>query len=256
MRAPVLPLVLLLGVALAAGCGSDEESAAEPPAFEGVPWVLASGLDVDGWESARPSAVFAGGTVGGSGGCNRYTASYTVDGEELRIGTVAATRMACPPPADAVESAYLAALGRVAEWRTDVEELLLLDVDGAELLRFRGATPVGDWEATAVLSGNAFASPLPGTRITATFAEDGTLVGSAGCNTYRTTYRTERGGIEIGPPAATKKACAAPDGVMEQESAFLAALPTAVHYRVDGDSLALTSADGTYVASFSRASGP
>ena len=37
---------------------------------------------------------------------------------------------------------------------------------------------------------------------------------------------------------------------MEQETAYLAALPTAVAYRVDGDSLALLRADGTYVASF------
>ncbi len=40
---------------------------------------------------------------------------------------------------------------------------------------------------------------------------------------------------------------------MEQEAAYLAVLPTAVRYRVDGGSLALLSADGTYVASYTRA---
>jgi hypothetical protein len=40
---------------------------------------------------------------------------------------------------------------------------------------------------------------------------------------------------------------------MEQEAAYLAALPTAVHYRLDGGSLALLAADGTYVASYIRA---
>ncbi len=43
---------------------------------------------------------------------------------------------------------------------------------------------------------------------------------------------------------------------MEQEAAYLAALPAAVSYRVDGDSLALLTADGTYVASFVRAPAP
>jgi heat shock protein HslJ len=43
---------------------------------------------------------------------------------------------------------------------------------------------------------------------------------------------------------------------MEQEAAYLAALPTAVRYRVDGGSLALLSADGTYVVSFARAAKP
>ena len=44
--------------------------------------------------------------------------------------------------------------------------------------------------------------------------------------------------------------CPEPEGVMEQEAAYLAALPTATNYRVDGRSLALLSADGTYVVSF------
>jgi hypothetical protein len=52
------------------------------------------------------------------------------------------------------------------------------------------------------------------------------------------------------PPAATKKACADPDGVMEQEAAYLAALPSATQFRVDGGALALLAADGTYVASY------
>jgi hypothetical protein len=71
-----------------------------------------------------------------------------------------------------------------------------------------------------------------------------------------TTYATDQGGIEISPPASTRKACAAPEGVMEQEAAYLAALPTAAQYRLDGGSLALLSADGTYVASYVRAPGP
>jgi heat shock protein HslJ len=164
--------------------------------------------------------------------------------------------MACAPPADAVERAYVSALGRVAGWRSDGAELVLLDGDGAELLRYSTATPVGEWNATAIQTGVALASPLPGTEITATFADHGTLTGSAGCNSYATTYTTERGKITIAPPAATEKACAAPDGVMEQEAAYLAALPTEVSYRVDGGSLALLSADGTYVASYARPTKP
>ena len=37
---------------------------------------------------------------------------------------------------------------------------------------------------------------------------------------------------------------------MEQEAAYLAALPRATHFRVNGAALALLSADGTYVASY------
>jgi heat shock protein HslJ len=253
VRVCVAALLFAFPLGLAAGCGGDDGHATEASSLADVPWIVSSGLDVPGWESVRPSATFADGTVGGSTGCNRFTASYTVDGDALEIGTIASTKIACPPPADAVEREYLDALGRVAGWRLENQDLLLLDSDGAELLRYRAATPVGDWHATVIQTGLALVSPLPGTEVTARFAADGTLTGSAGCNTYRTTYTTTRGGIEIAPPAATKKACSAPDGILEQEAAYLAALPTANHYRVDGDSLALLRPDETFVASYVRA---
>ena len=165
----------------------------------------------------------------------------------------------CIRDRDGVEREYLAAFGRVTGWRLDgdgAELVLLDDDDDAELLRFGQASPVGDWEVTAFLTGNAVSSPLPGSTITASFAEDGALTGSAGCNTYTTRFTTNQGDIEIGSPASTKKFCPAPEGVMEQETAYLAAIPTAVRYRVDGASLALLSADGTYIATFQPASQP
>ena len=83
-----------------------------------------------------------------------------------------------------------------------------------------------------------------------TFANDGTLSGSAGCNSYTTSYTLDGGEIEIAPPAATKKACAAPEGVMEQEAAYVAELPSATHFSAEGGTLALLAGDGTYVASY------
>jgi len=250
MRIAVMLVLLTLGLA---ACGEDESTEGEGPSFEGVPWLLSSGIDVAGWQAVAPSATFADGTVGGSTGCNRYTAGYTVDGDSLDIGEVASTRMACPPPADAVEREYLAALGRVEGWRLEDDDLVLVDADDSDVLRYRAATPTGDWEVTSFLDGDALASPLPGTSITARFEADGTLSGSAGCNGYSASFTIDTGAIEIAQPAATRKACAEPEGVMEQEAAYLAALPTAVRYRIDGGSLALLSADGTYVAAYARA---
>ena len=250
-----LALGLALGLVVG-GCGSDDDEEAETQgeaaSLENVPWVLSSGLDVEGWEQAAPSVTFADGTVGGSTGCNRFTASYTLDGDAVELGTIASTQIACPPPADAVERAYVDALGRVAGWRLDGEELVLLDEDDAEVLRYGAASPVGEWEVTAFLNGDAVSSPLPGTTLTATFGDDGSLSGSSGCNNYMSTYTTNQGAIEIEPPGGTKKFCAEPEGVMEQEAAYLAALPTAVQYRIDGGSLSLLSADGTTVVTFVR----
>jgi heat shock protein HslJ len=64
------------------------------------------------------------------------------------IGQIATTRMACPSPADTIEQEYLAALTRVAAWRTEEGEVVLVDADEAELLRYERATPVGRRQVT------------------------------------------------------------------------------------------------------------
>jgi heat shock protein HslJ len=235
-------IALLLGIAALAGCGDDGGEAATTPSFEGVPWALRSG----------PSATFTEGTVAGSAGCNRFTASYTVDGDTLEISSAAGTNMACPPPADRVEREFLAALERVASWQLDGGELVLADADGKELLRFSEASPAGAWVATMLRQRDAVSSPLPGTEVTAVFGEDGTLAGTAACNTYRATYEIDGAAITIGEPAATEKACTTPEGVMEQEQAYLSALPLAASYTVEGDRLSLLTSKGTFVAIYER----
>jgi heat shock protein HslJ len=51
--------------------------------------------------------------------------------------------MACPPPRDAIEQAYVAALDQVVSWSVDGEELVLSDGEG-ELLRYTQARTGGD----------------------------------------------------------------------------------------------------------------
>ena len=228
----------------------------ERPELEGVPWVLVAGIDVEGWAAFAPSATLDGQRISGSTGCNRFTAAYALDGAALAVGPVAATRMACPPPAEAVERAYAGALERVAGWRVEEGELVLLAADGGELLRYEAATPAGSWRATGLLRGDVFASVLPGTEITAEFGEGGDLAGTAGCNRYRAAYLAERGGLEITQPASTLMACLEPAGVMEQEAAYLEAIVAARRYRLDGRALELLRADGYRVAAFVRAASP
>jgi heat shock protein HslJ len=256
VRSVVVPVVSLVVVALVAGCGGDEEGGSDAGTLEGRPWVLTSGVDVpQDVAVAWPSATFADGTVSGSTGCNQFSGPYTVDGDSLELGQLAQTQMACAPPADRIEQSYVAALGRVARWRVDGEELVLADADDAELLRYAPATPVGEWEVTGLLRGDASVSPLAGTELTARFAEDGSLSGSSGCNRYTTAFTTDKGSITIDPPAGTKKACAEPEGVTEQEAAYLAALPTAVSYRLAGSVLELIDADGKRLVTYARAMG-
>jgi hypothetical protein len=45
----------------------------------------------------------------------------------------------------------VAALEQVAGWHSEGEELVLVDGDGAELLRYGVATPTGSWETMGLL---------------------------------------------------------------------------------------------------------
>jgi heat shock protein HslJ len=249
MRSAVGPLVAAAVSVLVAGCGDEQGGGAGAPSLQGTPWVLSGGIDVEGWERFAPSLTFGPERFGGFTGCNQYGGAYTVDGITLELGEIAMTLIGCPPPAGDVERELLAALGRVAEWRVDGAQLVLAGADGTELLRFDVASPIGSWSAT---DGGELESLVTGVHITATFTEDAQLRGGAGCNTYRTTYAIDGSAIEISPPASTKKFCAEPEGVMEQEMRYLAALAGAERFRVDGNVLRLTRADGSPVVSFAR----
>jgi len=111
---------------------------------------------------------------------------------------------------------------------------------------------VGAWSATAYASGGSLTQPLPGTRLTAVFGPDGTLVGSTGCNTYRTGYETDGDAITIAPAAATRKFCAEPEGVMGQEAAFHQVLAAVSRFALVGDSLELYDAGGTIAVALTR----
>jgi heat shock protein HslJ len=239
-------------LATLAGCGDEPGGGApvQSGALTGAPWQLVAGIDVAGWERVAPSVQFQNGTVSGSTGCNRFSTSYTLDGDKLTIVPPATTMMACDEPGQSVEPAFLAALGEVAGWRIEDGALALLDEDGGQVLRFDVASPVGTWDTTSFLQDNAVSSPLPGTHLTATFTDDGTLTGSAGCNTYTATYTAERGKIHIGQLATTRKLCTEPEGVMEQEQQYVAALPQATAYTVEGEQLSLLTPAGTFVATF------
>jgi heat shock protein HslJ len=76
---------------------------------------------------------FAGKTVGGSAGCNRYNASYTADGDHLSVTAPRQTRMICPNPAGVMEQErhFLAALQAATTYRLADDRLELLGADGS-----------------------------------------------------------------------------------------------------------------------------
>jgi heat shock protein HslJ len=113
------------------------------------------------------------------------------------------------------------------------------------------ALPGTRWTALAMNNGKqAVASVVAEADITAEFAPDGSLTGSAGCNRYMTSYTLDGETITIRPPGLTRRACAPP--VMEQEQQYTAALERAATYRLDADRLELRDAAGSLQVTYRR----
>ncbi|HJS28208.1 MAG TPA: META domain-containing protein [Anaerolineales bacterium] len=196
--------------------------------------------------------------VSGTAGCNNYNTSYTVDGSSLTFSDpAAATLMACAEPVMIQEQAYFQALAATASFELRDDRMTWLDADGNSLAEFESQSQDLAGTSWTVISYNtgqaAVVSLISGTEITADFAEDGQLGGSAGCNTYFASYETEGNSIRIGAPGSTRMFCAEPEGLMEQESQYLAALQTAATYRIEGSTMEMRTADGALAAMFSRA---
>lgn len=74
----------------------------------------------------------ADGKVNGSAGCNRYFASYQLEGEKLTLSAVGTTRKICPSPEGVMkdEQGFLRSLSTTSAYRIHDRELRLLDDQG------------------------------------------------------------------------------------------------------------------------------
>lgn len=258
----------------ASACGSDDtgdEATTTSPAttapasasasLAGTSWNLASAMTEGSSAAAVGSASLAfdadGTTLNGSTGCNQFAGTYTQNGADLTIALGPMTLVACADPAAAAqEQAITAGMPQVASF-TMGDQLVLQDASGAELLTYdpglaglAGTT----WTATGVNNGKQGVESNAQTGLaTATFGADGTISGSAGCNTYSGSYtETGDGGLTISPLATTRKACE--DALMTLESQFLAAMGAVTTYSIAADQLTLRDDGGAMQATFVLAS--
>jgi heat shock protein HslJ len=169
---------------------------------------------------------------------------------------MAMTMMMCEQAIMDQESAYINALGQVKTYSISNDRLSLKGADGKDILVFQAQSQDLSgisWEAVNFNNGNqAIVGVITGTALTAEFGRDGTLSGNGGCNNYNGPYKVDGEEIKIGPLASTMMACTEPEGVMEQETQYLAALQMAESFQVEGQVLELRRSDGTLVVIFHR----
>lgn len=245
-----------IGIALAtlffAACTS-MTSAPDVPDLDGTAWVLSSLPGRALVEGTTATLRFEGGRASGTDGCNRYTTTYTADGSKLRFDAAgAATMMACEPGVMEQARAFTSSLGATRSHRIAAGQLQLLGPDDAVVASFapQAQSLAGaSWRVTGFNNGRqAVVSVLADTQLTISFAADGRVSGSAGCNNFMGTYTASGSSLKLGPAATTRKLCAQP-GVMEQEQQFLKALETVATFRQEGERAELRTEDGALAVS-------
>ncbi len=248
--------IVLVTASLAAAAVSGS-AAAEPAGLTGTVWQVTRLLGKAPLQGTDLSSEFTpSGNVSGSAGCNHYGARFTQSGSSIRVSAITSTQMACPTRIMAQERLFLGALASARSYSLGGGKLTLEASGGRALVTYRAQSQQlagTSWNVLAYNNGKqGVESVSAATKLTAVFAKDGNLSGFAGCNDYAATYAVAAPKISITRVSSTRKECATPKGVMDQELRYLAALSTAATYRIEGSKLELRTAAGAVAAEFQR----
>jgi heat shock protein HslJ len=189
------------------------------------------------------------GKLSGNSGCNTYNGTYTTTGNQIKIGPLATTRMACPQEIMDQETQYLAALQSADKYRIEGTGMELRTKDDALAVDFQvkesaSADPIQEivWQWVNVKNqstGETTTVPKP-ENYTIIFHADGTFDGKADCNNINGTYSQENG-FTITLGASTMAFC----GEASMDQQYLTLLESVVAGGPDGaGGLALENAGG------------
>jgi heat shock protein HslJ len=252
MKKIIVFLSICVGMMILAACASPASD------LTGKVWALTELKGTPPAAGVGISAQFTSdGKVSGSAGCNRYSGTYTVSGNSITFSSpMATTMMMCDEAVMEQENAYLKALAEAKTYEVKGDQLTLTGTDKTSLAIYKAQSQdlAGtSWEPTGYNNGKqAVTGMLTGTTLTADFGKDGTLSGNSGCNTYSGEYKVNGDQITIGTLASTMMACSEPEGVMEQEAQYLAALQSAATYQIEGNVLQMRTKDDALAVIFNR----
>lgn len=137
MKKIVMSLIVALVILSATAC----KQAPKLSLADGE-WVLTAWLDETGEEQMvtanRPTMMFTTESkVSGMAGCNHFSGTYTVDGQNLTVDMGALTRKMCLDMT--LENRMVGQMPNVAAYKIDGNQLILSNKEGKELFRFDNA---------------------------------------------------------------------------------------------------------------------
>ncbi len=104
---------------------------------------------------------------------------------------------------------------------------------------------VGEWRLVSYGPASGLKPAAPGVDTLINFGSDGRMNGNVGCNSFGGDYKVSGAQIKFGSLMSTLMACG--DTIGEQERAVLTVFVDTVNFKLSGDTLTITSADGSSV---------
>ncbi|MFD3983600.1 META domain-containing protein [Streptomyces griseus] len=253
----VLALLTLAACGTESGSGSGKGSGeggsvqSDVP-VTGVAWSVDS-VTVDGRKTKAPEGarleIDPKGRATADFGCNHIGVDARVKGDRVTLGKPVTTQMVCGEDIEKFEKAAIDAMGGELTAKLSGDKLTLTKEGGhtMELSEEKAADLVGTrWTVTTLLDGKTATTvpaDLPEERSPhLTFADDGTVRGNSGCNSFSGKAAVKGSTIVFGSTAGTRKMC--PEAEMTVERAVLAALSGPATYTIKGSTLTLTADDG------------
>jgi len=182
-------------------------------------------------------------TVAGSGGCNSYSGSYTVEGDSISFNNVVSTLMLCVDTGDQ-ETEFFNALQTATRYELADDQLTLWYADDQQLTFV--PDPAGGLVGTQwQLASTADDVPvIADSFLTLEFRADNQVVGAGGCNDFGGSYQIEgEGQIAFTDIISTLMACVNEElNVQEQE--YLSALQAATGFTLADDQLTIDYGEG------------
>jgi heat shock protein HslJ len=252
------PAVTPLPIATTAGRPATPTPQVSIP-LEGTEWVLSSlrGDEIVGGKSWT-LGFFPDDYMEGKAGCNHYGTDYAADGQDFHVSEIHRTDSSCeePPGVMAQDQAFFEALASVASYRASEDRLEFDDPGGETVLVYTRKLPAAvdpalqdtEWLLTSLAGGGLVAD----SRITLNFGAEG-FEGFAGCNEYGGEYEAaDKGALLMSDILRSLLLCDSPQGIMEQEGAYIHALSSSAAYRLTDGRLGIADDRGEAVLVFTR----
>jgi len=224
------------------------ESMPSTDPLSGTDWDLVSYGDQIPLMDSKPTLQFIEDRISGSTGCNNFFGGYELDGDEISIGQMGSTLMACEGLMEQ-ETAILAILQEAVSFSLETDTLTIHTPQGDLVYKPKQDLSLEGpiWVLSGLAKDMVIISTWVDEAITAEFV-DGQVSGSGGCNNYFSAYELDGNSLTLGPIGATRMMCE--DEVSQWEMEFFAALETVAGYTITRGTLTLTDAGGSTLITF------